>query len=59
MKITCTIKEFGRLVRDCERGECWKCPLTGLCDGKETGIEHFVSVVVADEELETGGVSDG
>lgn len=60
MKISCTVKEFGILVRGCEKCECWKCPLANICNAdKANGIEKFISAEDVVEEQETGGVSDG
>lgn len=51
MRITCTVEEFGKIVRGCERAECWKCPLESLCKDEAgsvgdclrgPGIERFV-----------------
>lgn len=41
MKISCTVSEFGRLVRGCENNSCCtECPLYELC--VEGGIEQFI-----------------
>lgn len=60
MKISCTVKEFGILVRGCEKCDCWKCPLANICNGdKGNGIEKFISAEDVVAEAETGGVADG
>lgn len=68
MKISCTVKEFGQLVRGCERAECWKCPLETICKtetegigsgSRGKGIEQFISAEDVVDGPETGGVSDG
>lgn len=69
MKISCTVKEFGQLVRGCEKSSCYNCPLIEVCGGnKENGIEQFISAadVVEDktfdvlhEFLAEAGASDG
>lgn len=70
MKIICTVKEFGQIVRGCEKRSCYQCPLEDVCgDHPEgNGIEQFVSAenVVEDEAVDVlheflakEGVSDG
>ena len=31
MKISCSIRELGQLVRECERGMCMYCVLKNFC----------------------------
>lgn len=54
MKIKCTVKEFGQLVRACEKGTCYTCALRELCrqDGeKELTIEDFITAdTITDKE---------
>lgn len=60
MKISCTVKEFGQIVRGCEKASCYQCPISEVCGGdKGSGIERFVSAEDVIAEPETGGVSDG
>jgi hypothetical protein len=40
MKISCTVREFGQIVRDCHRGDCGMCALSNVCQGDR--IEDFV-----------------
>lgn len=40
MKISCTVKEFGQMVRDCDNGDCGSCALRNICEGGT--IEDFV-----------------
>ena len=40
MKITCTVKEFGLIVRGCAKSSCYNCPLTDVCN--DAGIEQFI-----------------
>ena len=47
MRIFCTVKEFGQLVRGCEKVDCYRCALDVICnannvDGVKPGIERFV-----------------
>lgn len=52
MKIVCTVKEFGQLVRGCEKRSCYQCPLEEICgDHPEgNGIEQFISAADVVEE---------
>ena len=54
MKIKCTVKEFGQLVRACEKGTCFNCALRELCkqDGEnERTIEDFITAdTITDKE---------
>ena len=61
MKISCTVKEFGQLVRGCEKRSCYNCPLEDVCNANPdaNGIESFISAADIVDEPETGGVSDG
>ena len=59
MKISCTVKEFGQIVRGCEKCSCYNCPLIEICGDKEKGVEQFISAADIVAEPETGGVSDG
>lgn len=60
MRIVCTVKEFGQLVRGCEKNDCYHCTLSDVCnDGEDGGIEKFISAADVIEEPETGGVADG
>lgn len=46
MKIKCTVKEFGQLVRACEKGTCYTCALRDLCKQdpeNERSIEDFIT----------------
>lgn len=54
MKIICTIREFGEMVRQCEYGSCPCCALNHVCDNG--GIEQFVSAEnVIPEDVPSGG----
>lgn len=59
MKISCTVKEFGQIVRGCEKCSCYNCPMADVCNGREGGIEQFIIAADVVDEPETGGVSDG
>ena len=61
MRIICTVKEFGQLVRGCEKRSCYNCPLEEVCSANPdtNGIEDFVSAGDVIDEPETGGVADG
>ena len=57
VKIYCTVKEFGQLVRGCEKSSCINCALNTICNGNEyaynkPGIECLVSAdsIVAEPE---------
>lgn len=69
MRIECTVKEFGQMVRACENTSrminCHMCPLNALCDrSSDEKIEQFIAAkdVVDDvlrEYFAGGGASDG
>lgn len=58
MRIICTVKEFGQIVRGCAKGDCYHCIFSDICKDCE-GIEKFISAADVIEEPETGGVADG
>jgi len=46
LKIKCTIMEFARIVRDCDRGYCASCALQSLCNKEEgRGVECLVEEI--------------
>ena len=55
MKIYCTVKELGRLVRACEKGQCYNCALRDVCRAGELEqktIEDFVTAETIEKEAE-------
>lgn len=53
MKIYCTVKEFGQLVRACEKGQCYNCALRDVCRSGELEqktIEDFVTAETIEKE---------
>ncbi len=58
MKIYCTVKELGQLVRACEKGQCYACALRDICREELEGhllIEDFVTAeTIMKEESEDG-----
>lgn len=53
MKIHCTVKEFGQIVRACEKGSCYSCALKDICSaGPEDGcrIEDFIEADSIEKE---------
>lgn len=55
MKIYCTVKEFGQLVRACEKGQCYACALRDVCavdTGKTHCIEDFITAETIEDEDE-------
>lgn len=42
MKISCTVSEFGKIVRGCEQSPCCSCPLRDVCSRTDDGIEQFI-----------------
>jgi len=48
MKITCTVQEFGEIVRRCECCSCAHCVLANIC-GDEP-FENAVSVEIVKED---------
>lgn len=66
MKIYCTVKEFGQIVRACEKGQCYNCALRDVCRADEMEqktIEDFITAETiekeADEDEETDHDRDG
>lgn len=54
MKIYCTVKEFGLLVRACSKGTCYNCALKDICGNNEfeqqDGIEQFITADTIEKE---------
>lgn len=53
MKIYCTVKEFGQLVRACEKGQCYNCALRDVCRADEMEqktIEDFITAETIEKE---------
>lgn len=56
MKIICTVREFGILVRGCAKNGCYNCLMQDVCSQKDTdgeaGIERFITAedVVEEED---------
>ena len=61
MRIICTVKEFGELVRGCAKRDCYHCIISEICGDAddEPRVEKFISAADIIEEPETGGVADG
>lgn len=58
MKIYCTVKEFGQLVRACEKGQCYACALRDVCraDGENhKTIEDFITAETIEKEAMENG----
>jgi len=51
MKIYCTVKEFGQLVRACEKGQCYACALRDVCRAESDNHKH-IEDFVTDETIE-------
>lgn len=60
MKIICTVSEFGKIVRACEKGDCMNCAFVDICNKSEYDlhcIENFVpagGVIPDDKKLDVG-----
>ena len=55
MKIYCTVKEFGQLVRACEKGTCYTCALRAACKANpenERTIEDFITADTIKKEAQ-------
>lgn len=52
MKIVCTVEEFGKLVRGCEKLGCYNCPLNDICGDSDGKIEKFITAADVVEEAE-------
>lgn len=53
MRISCTIKELGQLIRGCENSYCSECALRNVCKDEEKGIEQYIrSDDVREEEAD-------
>ena len=55
MKIYCTVKEFGQLVRACEKGACYTCVMRAACKADPENpktIEYFVAAETIEDEDE-------
>jgi hypothetical protein len=53
MKIYCTVKEIGQLVRACEKGQCYACALRAACKAnpeKAKTIEDFITAETIEDE---------
>lgn len=53
MKIYCTVKEFGLLVRACEKAQCYNCALKDICksDSENTlKVEDFIEADTIEKE---------
>ena len=58
MKIYCTVKEFGQLVRACEKGQCYACALRAACKANpenERTIEDFITAETIEKEAMENG----
>lgn len=57
MKIHCTVQEFGKLVRACEKGTCYSCAFRDFCGKCEAGKEGIESFITADSIEKDGSNS--
>lgn len=56
MKISCTVSEFGQIVRRCERCmNCETCPLYPICVESEGKIEKFIRADQITDDVERVG----
>lgn len=53
MKISCTVSEFGKLVRGCENvGTCNYCALYQVCNREDGGrIEQFIRADLITDDM--------
>ena len=56
VKISCTVTEFGKLVRGCESvGTCNYCALYQVCNSEDGGrIEQFIRAYLITDDVEEG-----
>ena len=52
MKIICTVDEFAKLVRGCEKSSCYNCPLNDVCGDSVEKIEQFITAADVVENTE-------
>lgn len=58
MKIYCTVKQFGQLVRACEKGTCYTCVLRAACKADPENpktIEDFITAETIEKEAKENG----
>lgn len=52
MKIICTVSEFAKMIRSCEKAYCYQCVLGDICDGDEHSLEKFISAADITDDQE-------
>lgn len=53
MKIYCTVREFGLLVRACEKAQCYNCALKDICKNDSENmckVENFIEADTIEKE---------
>lgn len=55
MKISCTVSEFGKIVRGCENSnDCSNCALYQVCYGTDGKIEKFIRADLITDDVKEG-----
>ena len=58
MKIYCTVKEFGQLVRACEKGQCYACALRDVCAADLENTHRIEDFITAETIADENGMED-